>query len=263
MKAYILFTFLCCAINFSIAGNALYPGLFKLNLGSHKFMYEVDSNSNQTISTYKILGITVTVNSAAAYDNPLNWKSDTSYYTFYAHLNDTIPVHHLSFYIEQGVDVYRETSVEHEIESWLKPEIFSGDSIRGYGAIFFLCKSKIGDWMEVVVNTETGETLWIKDGKKSEFISWHNLFKKNHREGVLQAYDIPFVIYSSPHISTDTIIFNEWDCFSVDKIKGDWVKITNSRTEPCREEDRHLIIEKGWIRFRDENGLLVEVFTMY
>ncbi len=264
-KLLFLFSFLI-TFGTTRASNS-FPGIVKLDVETHVLHAQESSTLHtQKSSTFKFLGIPVTIITISnTYPDVTEYYSDTTYFKFYDHPSDPTPVKQLSFYDEQNKSFATYKSVERDIENWLNPEILEGDSAHGYSNIFLLCKSRQGDWLEVIVNKETGETLWIKNKKRIEFISWKKLFHDPLSGAVRSKYEAQhrMLIYISPDTNAPLITYNETNCFNVNKIKGNWLRIDNHLSELCDNDDRSPEVENGWIEFINSEGLLIQIVTSF
>lgn len=110
-------------------------------------------------------------------------------------------------------------------------------------------------WLEVVVGEQKNETLWLKESKLVQFKDWLQDMKEAFSVGRIRSTINP--LRAKPDATAKEITFNGRDCFKVEEMKCDWIKV--SLQDHCSDEPKQLV--SGWIRWRDEKGcLLVEIF---
>lgn len=116
-------------------------------------------------------------------------------------------------------------------------------------------KSKRSGWLEVIVDEQTNETLWLQESKSVLFKSWQKIMKDAFAIGRINAEINP--LRTKPDLTAKIINFNESDCFKFEQMQGDWIKVAQSTH--CNTDLKST--PSGWTRWRDENGcLLIEIF---
>ncbi|MEO8073501.1 MAG: hypothetical protein ABI686_09655 [Acidobacteriota bacterium] len=137
-------------------------------------------------------------------------------------------------------------------KKWLKPEALWLD----YSTFSFRCKSKTENWFQVIVNNESGQTLWIKREKFTKFSSWAVYLKSkfvverlpNHKQAIRM---LP--LNSSPQIK-----YVGEDCFQIRSMKGEWIEVFTS--DFCRSgyaDNNKTIVKSGWLKWKNANTLLI------
>lgn len=141
------------------------------------------------------------------------------------------------------------TKGEHHFEisytpTWFSPEVLKLD----YDMLFFRTLTISKDWLEVIVNKQTGQTYWISESD-ADFIDWP--------EFLLNVYDIELI-----NPETNPLLFKPFDDagivattperFSLHPlaINGDWMMVSTTGLA-----DR--IRPYGWIRWRKDDKLLI------
>ena len=110
-------------------------------------------------------------------------------------------------------------------------------------------------WLEVIVGEQKNETLWLKEGKLVRFKDWLQDMKEAFAVGRIKSTGNPLRI--KPNATAKEVNFNGRDCFKVEEMEGDWIKVTLQ--DHCSDAPKQSV--SGWLRWRDENGcLLVEIF---
>lgn len=175
--------------------------------------------------------------------------SNTIVFSFYKQRGDSQIARELSFYFDWA-NIPRKVKVwEDDYNSWFSP--MSGDtSDLDY---YLTCKSRNGDWVEVVVNEKTKETLWLKNSFHVRFISWDKINKRKRWVKV----KANTTIYGSRDTSSAKLI-PEVNCFQIDRVKGDWMKLSTRDSELCGCNDQN-VLKNVWIRYRTRESLLIEV----
>jgi hypothetical protein len=137
-------------------------------------------------------------------------------------------------------------------QTWLKPEVLWLD----YSQFNFRCKSTNGEWLELIVNNDNGQTYWIKKNLKTKFLTWEEYLKDMFAVSRLQ--DKKQIIRKQPSDKSAEIKYEGRDCFRVKSVKGDWAEIFT--TDWCEGKEK-TEIKSGWIRWRQGNELLIDHHT--
>ena len=179
---------------------------------------------------------------------------DKTILEFYSDTLAQKPVKVIEFFDDQTINGWNIRDLDKHKE-WLKPEILWLD----YSQFVFRCLTVHDHWLKVMVNNETGETLWLKKSNWTTYSSWENFLKEMF--AVTRVTDPKQKIRSLPNENADEIIYQGRDCFQVKSMQGDWIEI--STADHCDENDTgaKTKIRSGWIRWRKGNKLLIEYFT--
>jgi hypothetical protein len=183
----------------------------------------------------------------------INFDDKTTLH-FYSTPNDKEPKRTIQFFNDQTINSWNIRDLDKNKE-WLKPEILWLD----YSQFVFRCLTNKENWLKIIVNNETGETLWLKKSNLTTFSDWENYLKEMF--GVARLTDKKQKIRSLPTENSDEIIYQGQDCFQVKSMKGDWIEIFTA--DYCDESytDGKTKIKSGWIKWRQRNKLLIEYFT--
>lgn len=135
------------------------------------------------------------------------------------------------------------------VKKFISNEKYTGFTLNeDYYLFFFRCvgKNKLG--FEVITNEENGEKGILKTSKNWKFYSIQefiiNLFAVGFNEKTNPIHDLAS--------STSTLImYDENENYYPVKIKGDWLQIK------WGEENNY---RYGWIRWRENNKLIIEMF---
>jgi hypothetical protein len=168
---------------------------------------------------------------------------------FYKTAQDTAAVHTIQMVFDTFSFSMRDRD---EVLTWFRPEAYWPE----YMPLTMRCRSKTKDRMEVVVNKETNETLWIKNNALVKYLTWPEYLQN------MYAIDRSDPATNPIHIQPDTLSpileYTGRDFFSVDSISGDWMKI--STPIYADSDDIKIRIQAGWIRWRDGNKILITYY---
>ena len=170
--------------------------------------------------------------------------------SFYSKTSDAKPKQILEFFNDESIKSINIKNLEKQ-QKWLAPEVLWID----YNYFVFRCKSQTNDAFEVIVNNETGTTLWLKKSKSTVFKTWENYMKGMFMIKRVET-SIANDIRRKADDNAEENIFTGEECFQVKSMKGDWIEISTG--ESCEEDGS--ILDSGWIKWRDKNKLLIEYF---
>jgi hypothetical protein len=109
---------------------------------------------------------------------------------------------------------------------------------------------------EVVVDEETGTKKYVRaDDPVLKFQTWE--------EHILQLFAVGFERQSNPVLEQPDgqvkgIEFSKGVTFHPVEVKGDWLKVRWSDTE--QTEDKSKSANSGWIKWKKDGVLLIELF---
>lgn len=243
---FLLFTFLFWSVC-TFGQDSQYSGLVLIKPCSHRVIF-----SEIKTPTGKFITIRTTKNVDLS-----TFLSDTNSIHFYKFKNDTIPIQKLSFYFDWKFS-RKEKLIEKDSLAWLN-STYSNLSNQDLCFLAFMCKTKKGKWLEVVVNDSTESTMWIKASKITKYTPWNKLsFKK--------IVGLPIInltseskIYKKPNLKSAVILNpNNYSSYEIIKAKDDWMKISNKNNEWfTREESEKSIC--AWVRYKMDGKLLVNI----
>ncbi|NRS90367.1 hypothetical protein HNQ02_003307 [Flavobacterium sp. 7E] len=173
---------------------------------------------------------------------------------FYTTPTEKKPKRTIIFFDDQSINSWNIRDLDQQKE-WLKPEILWLD----YSKFVFRCVRIEDNWLKVIVNNETEETLWLEKSELTTFIDWENYLKNMF--GVARLSDQKQKIRSLPTDDSEEIIYQGNDCFQVKAMKGDWIQIFTAEYCDANYTDSKTKIKSGWIKWRQGNKLLIEYFT--
>lgn len=173
---------------------------------------------------------------------------------FYSTPNDQVPKRTIQFFNDRAINSWNIRDLDKH-RAWLNPEVLSLD----YSQFVFRCLTIEDYWLKVMVNNETGESLWLKKNELTTFSDWEGYLKGMF--GVARLPNQQQKIKSLPTEHSEEIIYQGQDCFQVKSMKGDWIEIFTA--DYCDETytDSKTKIKSGWIKWRQGNRLLIEYFT--
>jgi hypothetical protein len=173
--------------------------------------------------------------------------NDKTVLHFYSSINNSKPVKTITFLNDKTINSWNIKNLE-EQKKWLKPEILWLD----YNLFVFRCEKQKSDWFKIIVDNETGKSLWIKKSEIIEFSSWEKYLEEMFRVERLSKLNS---IHKSPKENSEIIKYSEEECFQVKSMKDDWIEIFTSECEESKNE-----IKSGWIKWKVGNKLLIKYF---
>jgi hypothetical protein len=174
---------------------------------------------------------------------------DKTVLNFYESQIATTPTKTIEFFDDNNYWNIRDLDKQ---KQWLNPEVLWLE----YNSFIFRCKSLADDWVEIIVNNETGKNLWLKKSEVAKFSNWETYLQGMF--GVARLSDQNQKIRKQPSDSSEEIKYSGGDCFQVKSMNGDWIEIYTA--EYCDESytDSKTKIKSGWIKWRQGNKLLIE-----
>ena len=177
---------------------------------------------------------------------------DKTVVDFYKRPTDKTFTKRIEFFDDKSINSWNIKNLGRE-QTWLKPEVLWLD----YSQFNFRCKSTNGEWLELIVNNDNGQTYWIKKNKTTIFLTWEEYLKQMF--AVERLADYKQKIREQPSDMADYIRYEGRDCFKVKSLKGDWIEI--STTDNCDNGQSKSQIKSGWIKWRRGNKLLINYYT--
>lgn len=178
---------------------------------------------------------------------------DSSVLHFYELPTDKQPVKNIVFFHDRRINSLNIRNLEKQQE-WLNPEVLWLD----YSSLIFRTRKIKDDWLEVVVNNETGKTLWLKKSNQTVFSSWEEylmgMFSISRLPGKKQ------IIRKHPREGSEEIRYSGQDCFQIKSMQGDWVEIFTPEHCDGESTDSKAKIISGWIKWRQGNDILINYF---
>lgn len=162
----------------------------------------------------------------------------------------TSPVKVISFFDDSTINSWNIKDLKKHQE-WLRPEVLWLD----YSAFTFRCSQQTTGWVQVIVNNETGLSLWLKRTPPVQFRNWETYLKEMF--GVARLPEYPQPLRSAPTENSQAIAYEGEDCFIVKSMHGYWIEIAS----PDYCDDLLLLEKSGWIKWRNKNELLITYYT--
>jgi len=179
-------------------------------------------------------------------------------------------------------EIFNDSLLTEKIASW---DMYEGESKISlcskffkpdYGIMHFVCLAKSEKAYKVLVNYS--DMMYLPKNKNYDFKTWE--------EYIAQSFGIRRLTYHNdditikhplrikPNDKADTLVIpNGQELFCPMEIKGDWIKVNydcfyNDENNSFEGEPCHNYIDKcknpltGWLRWRQENQLLIDIFLM-
>lgn len=136
---------------------------------------------------------------------------------------------------------------------WLRPETLWLD----YSLFAFRVVTATDAAYEVVVNQETGRTLWLRRQSSVEFKPWKRYLVENVT-GFSRIAPESNPLRALPNDAAIVIPYSGseehgWECLAVAEVEGDWVRVRLS--DLCAYGDAKPV--DGWLRWRVGDELLI------
>ncbi|ANE52320.1 hypothetical protein [Flavisolibacter tropicus] len=138
-----------------------------------------------------------------------------------------------------------------QVASWFQPEGLWLD----YSIFIIRLDTSIGKWHKVVVNNESGRTMWTKSEPIKQVVKWPAFLLKE-TTAIEKLTEFNLDVKLAPSDGAKTIKkMEQADCFEVLEIKGEWMRVRTNETLECNESKRP--IKSGWIRWRYNNRMTI------
>ena len=116
-------------------------------------------------------------------------------------------------------------------------------------------KNKQEGWLKVVVDEQTGKTLWVRERRPVKFVGW--LSKMRGAFSIERTRPKANPLRTVPGAKAREVKLAGRDCFKADRMRGDWIRVVQQ--DHCDGASRWSA--SGWIRWRDDRGcLLVHIY---
>ncbi len=181
----------------------------------------------------------------------INFDEKTTLH-FYTSPNDKEPKRTVQFFNDTTINSWNIRDLDKQ--KWLAPEVLWLD----YSSFVFRCLTVKDNWLKVIVNNLTAETLWLKRSDLTTFENWETYLKGMF--GVTRLPDEEQKIRSLPTDNSEEIKYQGQDCFQVKSMKGDWIEIFTAEYCDDSYTDSKTKIKSGWIKWRQGNTLLIDYF---
>ncbi|OFY82836.1 MAG: hypothetical protein A3F72_01760 [Bacteroidetes bacterium RIFCSPLOWO2_12_FULL_35_15] len=127
--------------------------------------------------------------------------------------------------------------------------------------IYFRCVNKFDNWVEVVIDENTGKTLWLYSKNNLKLYDWNKFLKKNAVALSVITTD-SLVLKKAPDKLSESIVYKNRNCFLGKKIKGDWLFV-NSNGEFCYKDGAQSPNAKAWLKFKENDKMLIKIMEIY
>ena len=164
----------------------------------------------------------------------------------------------LTFNIVIGLDSAAETKsltafVTPDQKSWFHPETFWDEE----KIMHFVVLETKNNWHKIIVDKTTQKSMWVLRSPNFKYFKWKDYLPNSTGIERIKPKENP--IYKSIFPIKTLLNFDGQNCFKILKIKGDWVKVQYNY-DMCPVVYQYKVLPKGWFRWRDEKGLLINYF---
>jgi hypothetical protein len=160
------------------------------------------------------------------------------------------PAQTLRFYEDKKLKMDSFKAEGRKSYNLLNPEMHKLD----YYIFDLAVKNRRNGWLEVIVDNKTNETLWLQENKDVKFKDWLQDMKTSFAIGRLNKESNPLL--TKPAAMAERVVFKGDESFEVTEIKGNWIKV-NSKNLPSETTKKSV---SGWIRWRNDDCLLIEMY---
>lgn len=136
---------------------------------------------------------------------------------------------------------------------WFNPETFwNAEHI-----LHFATLENHHGWYKIIVDKKTGKSMWVLQSKNLKYFKWKDYLPNT--TGIERLNPSQNLIYKSIFPFKNALNFKEQECFKIIKVKGNWAKVIYN-DDMCPTVMKLNPMPKGWIKWRDEKGLLIKYF---
>jgi hypothetical protein len=116
-------------------------------------------------------------------------------------------------------------------------------------------KNRRHAWLRVVVDEQTGKTLWMREREGVRFVRWLSYMRSAF--SIARTDQKINQLLTDPFTNARKVRLRGRDCFKVERMRGDWIRVVQQ--EHCDEIAETAV--RGWVRWRGNRGcLLVHIF---
>ena len=113
------------------------------------------------------------------------------------------------------------------------------------------------DWKSYTYPKQSGKTMWVLQCPQLTYFSWKNYLPNT--TGIARKNIATNPIYKNIFPYKTALHFKEQEGLKIIKVRGKWAKIGFS-TELSPHLNQYVTLPKGWIKWRDEEDLLIQYF---
>jgi hypothetical protein len=140
-----------------------------------------------------------------------------------------------------------------------------------YGILQFVCLEKTSTFFKILINNS--EIKFLELSKEYDFVSWKDYILTSYGIRRKETYlNLPLFAKSNENAQVITIP-DGYELFCPLEVDGDWVKVKydcfyNDKNNSFEGETCHQYIDKcknsviGWLKWKNENDLLIEIFLI-
>ncbi len=137
-------------------------------------------------------------------------------------------------------------------------DVFSPYQLYAEYDIFqLICVSTYGEWAKIIVNSQSGASLWVRNTGAIRYQSW----EQHLVDGVadmdrLSPSNNP--LRNGPGQEHEAVPYQGFDSFDIIEVDGDWIKVENGGCGDGYDPG----FDGGWIKWRDNRKFLVELYMI-
>jgi hypothetical protein len=168
---------------------------------------------------------------------------------------------------DSAFQIFEDSLLQHKKGSYVLDNVREKDGIcplfykPDYGVLTYVCISKNKKYYTIIINEKEVKYMPIANG--NTFITWHDYILKYSIRSQSNAF------LTAPNDNAETVSIDKegTDSFCPIAVKGDWVQVQydcNDDMDSCKKRYLNTCkpAQKGWIRWRKGNKLLVSIPTL-
>ncbi|MDQ1557115.1 MAG: hypothetical protein QOD32_175 [Pyrinomonadaceae bacterium] len=161
------------------------------------------------------------------------------------------PVQVIRFYHDPATNSLSYRVEGKETDSRIRPKHSKVD----YDIFELSVLNRRGEWLEVVVNEDTGRTLWLQENQTVKFKDWLTVMRGSF--AVESKEPKVNLLRASPADDAKEVKLTGRGCFKVEQMRGNWIEVVQQ--DHCEKFEGKPA--KGWLKWRDEAGCnLVSIY---
>ncbi len=176
---------------------------------------------------------------------------------FYESKGANIPIKSIEIFDDEAIKAHNIREISGKEKNWFKPFSLHLDYY-----IFYIQVYKIEEeWMEVIVNEESNQKLWLKNSPNLKYFSWEEFILNTVSITPINSADNPLLV--TPEINSRQIKKPVLNCLTPVSIDKEWLKVKVDPTvcDRYNEMGKNDIVN-GYLRWKKGEKLLIHYFLV-
>ncbi len=140
-----------------------------------------------------------------------------------------------------------------EQRTWIHPETFWDEE----QLLHFVTLEAHQGWFKIIVDKQSGKTMWVLQCAALKYFAWKDYLPNT--TGIERKNNGANPIYQCIFPYKKALHFKEQEGLKIIKVRGKWAKI-GFNPELSPHLNQYATLPKGWIKWRDEEDLLIRYF---